>query len=89
MLALRRQYEDKRRKSSLRGVSTTVASNESECFSLLLSKVPLPNVIFAISVESDKTMSNNTFFKGLLDAGSQYSILTEYTIKKSRVCVPK
>ena len=52
------------KKSSLRGVSTTVASNKTDCFSLLLSKVPLPNVIFAISVESDKTMSNNRMFKG-------------------------
>ena len=82
MLALRRQYEDKRKKSSLRGVSTTVASNETECFSLILSKVPLPNLIFAISVESGKTMSNN-MFKGLLDTGSQCSILTMDTVEKS------
>ena len=64
-------------------MSTTVASNETECFSLILSKVPLPNLIFAISVESDKTMSNNRIFKGLLDTGSQCSILTEDTIEKS------
>ena len=89
MLALRRQYEGRRKKAvmdkpaSLRGVSTTVASNKTECFSLSLSKVPLPNVIFAINVESDKTMSNNKMFKGLLDKGSQCSILTEGTIEKS------
>ena len=83
MLALRRQYEGRRKKSSLRGVSTTVASNKTECFSFILSKVPLPNLIFAISVESDKTMSNNRMFKGLLDTGSQCSILTEDTIEKS------
>ena len=58
MLALRRQYENRRKKSSLRGVSTTVASNKTKCFSLILSKVPLPNLIFAISVESDKTVES-------------------------------
>ena len=52
MLALRRQYEGRRKRAvmskpaSLRGVSTTVASNKTECFSLSLSKVPLPYVIF-------------------------------------------
>ena len=53
MLALRREYENKRRKSSLRGVSTPTVRDETKCFSLILSRVPLPNLIFAITVDSD------------------------------------
>ena len=50
MLALRREFENKRRSS---------LTDETKCFSLILSRVPLPNLIFAITVDSDVKMSNS------------------------------
>ena len=50
-------------------------------FLINVSKVPLPYVIFCIPFEI--RISNNKIFKGLLDTGSQCSILTEYTVAES------
>ena len=91
MLYLKKHYEDRQRKpvisktaslqGGLIGMSNDSSSNKTDCFSLSLSKVPLPYVIFCIS--SNVTTSNNKIFKGLLDKGSQCSILTECTVAES------
>ena len=48
-----------------------------------VSKVPLPYIIFCIA--SEKRTSKNRVFKGLLDTGSQCSILTQSTVAESEL----
>ena len=57
--------------------------SKTECFSMNVSKVPLPYVIFCIA--SEKRTSKNKVYKGLLDTGSQCSILTQSTITESEL----
>ena len=52
-------------------------------FLLILSRVPLPNLIFTITGDSDVNLSNGMIWKGLLDTGSECSILTMNTVEKS------
>ena len=82
MLALRRDFENKRR-SALMGVSTPTVKDDTKCFSLILSRVPLPNLIFTITGDSDVNLSSGRIWKGLLDTGSECSILTMNTVERS------
>ena len=94
MLCLKRKYEEQMKKAevsktaSLQGGLIGVSNDNSkdsktDCFSLNVSKVPLPYILFCIV--SEKRTSNNKVFKGLLDTGSQCSILTESTIAESEL----
>ena len=78
MLALKKDYD--KRKSALIGVSTNSVQNDTKCFSLILSRVPLPNLIFTITGDSEANLSNGMIWKGLLDTGSECSILTMNTV---------
>ena len=79
MLSLKRKYEEQMKKAevsktaSLQGGVIGVSNENSkdsktECFSMNVSKVPLPYVIFCIA--SEKRTSKNKVYKGLLDTGS-------------------
>ena len=81
MIALKKDYE--KHNATLRGVSTKSVQDNKKCFSLIVSQVPLPNLVFELSNESKANLSNGMIWKGLLDTGSECSILTSNTVEKS------
>ena len=55
MMALKKDYE--RHNATLRGVSTKSVQDNKKCFSLIISQVPLPNLVFELSNDSKANLS--------------------------------